>query len=384
MALRGTIAAELDPSTWSAAVDVFRALSRSLPGHLMEATVARILAKVGRMPEAAVELERLLPRALAGSGPRWLGAIADLAVAAAAIGNAPAAAQLYQALVPYRDRLVVWGGANSVTGPVSYYLGLLATELGELDDAVGHFEQAIAFAQGIGALPGLAHSLVGCADALIARCDEGDAQRGLDYRHHARSIAERLGMSVLLQMMSPPADEWMLGRDGDDWMLEAGAERVRLRDSRGLHYLRALLAAPGREISALDLAAGGAGLRAADPGPVLDPAARDAYRRRLAALAAELDAADRTADPERAERAEAERQAVLDELRRASGLGGRHREISAEAERARVNVTRTLRATVERITATAPRAGAHLQASLRTGRVCRYQPVAGGPSRWHV
>jgi hypothetical protein len=155
-------------------------------------------------------------------------------------------------------------------------------------------------------------------------------------------------------------------------------------DSRGLHYLRALLAAPGREIAALDLAAGGAGLVASSVGPPLDAAARDAYRRRLAELKTELDAADRTADRERADEAEAERDALLAELRRASGLGGRPRETSAEAERARVNVTRTLRATIDRIAAKAPRAAAHLQASVRTGLACRYAPAAGGPSRWHV
>jgi hypothetical protein len=52
------------------------------------------------------------------------------------------------------------------------------------------------------------------------------------------------------------------------------------------------------------------------------------------------------------------------------------------AERARVNVTRTLRATVDRITMAAPIAGAHLTSSIRTGTMCRYQPATGGPDRW--
>ena len=32
----------------------------------------------------------------------------------------------------------------------------------------------------------------------------------------------------------------------------------------------------------------------------------------------------------------------------------------------------------------APAAGAHLQASIRTGGACRYQPEAGGPAGWDV
>jgi hypothetical protein len=117
---------------------------------------------------------------------------------------------------------------------------------------------------------------------------------------------------------------------------------------------------------------------------VLDAAARDAYRRRLSALAADLDAADRAGDHTAAERVEAERQALTAELRRAAGLAGRNRQASPEAERARVNVTRTLRATIERIAPAAPLAAAHLRSSIRTGAACRYQPAPGGPARWHV
>jgi hypothetical protein len=119
-------------------------------------------------------------------------------------------------------------------------------------------------------------------------------------------------------------------------------------------------------------------------GPVLDAASRNAYRARLAALSGDLDAADRVGDRAAAERAEAERRVLLGELRRAIGLGGRGRLVAPEAERARVNVTRTLRATIERIAPAAPRAAAHLRASIRTGGACRYEPAPGGPARWHV
>jgi hypothetical protein len=117
---------------------------------------------------------------------------------------------------------------------------------------------------------------------------------------------------------------------------------------------------------------------------VLDAAAAASYQRRLAELAGELDAADAAGDAVRASRAEAEREWLLGELRRAAGLGGRIRRTTAESERARVNVTRTLRSALDRIRAVAPRAGAHLQASIRTGLECRYDPVPGGPARWRV
>jgi hypothetical protein len=209
------------------------------------------------------------------------------------------------------------------------------------------------------------------------RAATADAQR-------ARELAARLGMGGVLRAVPAPAHEWSLLRDGDDWILEADAERARLRDTRGLHYLRTLVANPGRDVPALVLVSGGAAGPPDDAAPVLDATARAAIRRRLAALDDELAAADAAGDAERSRRAAAERAAVVAELRRATGLGGRDRRLPAEAERARVNVTRTLRATMARISLAAPLCGAHLEASVRTGRACRYEPAPGGPQRWRT
>ena len=188
----------------------------------------------------------------------------------------------------------------------------------------------------------------------------------------------------MLGRLGPASGQWSLRRDGEDWLLTAGTEQARLRNSRGLHYLQALLAAPGREIPALDLAAGGLGLAISDTEPLLDAASRRTYRNRIRELESELSAADRTGDSVAAGRADKERQALVSELRRATGLAGHPRRATAEAERARVNVTRTIRAAIDRIMLAAPIAGAHLQSSIRTGTACRYEPSAGGPARWRT
>src|SRR5690242_18055553 len=303
---------------------------------------------------------------------------------AAQVSDRAAAAQLYEALRPYAGRLVVWGGANFVNGPASYFLGLLATELGQADLAAAHFGDAIGLAERIGALPALARALVALGDALASRGGDGDEQQAAALQRRALDIARRLDLTPLLRRLVTPAGEWALHRDGDVWLLEAGDERARLADSRGLQHLRALLAAPRRAVSALDLAASGPGLRVSAGSPVLDADAVASYKRRLAELADELDAADAAGDAARASRAEAEQQWLLGELRRAAGLGGRMRRTTAESERARVNVTRTLRSALDRISVAAPRAGAHLQASIHTGLECRYDPVPGGPARWRM
>jgi hypothetical protein len=346
--LRGHLA--LLNGTAGKLVGELRALARRLPGHFYEATMARALVESGRDAEAALELARLLPAVLAGSGPRWLGAVADLAVVAVRCGVPKSAAALYEALLPYRGRLVVWGGANTVTGPVDYYLGRLATCLDQTEDAVRHLDEAIALAERIGALPWVA---------------AGRAAKG--------------GMTS-----AETGTEWRFGRDAQDWRLDAGPESVRLRDTRGARYLRMLLRSPRQEIAALDLVSEGTSLAAPADDEVLDETARAAYQQRLRYLEEELDAADRAGDGKRAARAQAERDAVVAELRRVTGLGGRRRSHSNETERARVNATRAVWATVSQVELAAPLAGAHLRASLRSGRYFRYQPAPGGPSRWQT
>ncbi|MFC0551603.1 AAA family ATPase [Planotetraspora thailandica] len=380
--LVGTLRSSIDALRGDVAsyAERWQGVARRLPGHFFEATAARALAESGRVVEAGLELERLLPAVLAGSGPRWIGVVADLAIVASRVGEPAAAEALYGALLPYRGRVVVWGGANTITGPVDDYLGRLAARLGRTAEAVAHFGHAVELEERIGALPWLAHTLVARAEALAG----GDRRQADDDLARARSIAERLGLTRLLSSLTPPAGEWRLTRDGDGWRLDAGPETVRLRDGRGVHYLRTLLTAPGQEVAALDLVAGGAGLVASQGEPVLDGAARAAYRRRLRQLDEQLDGADRAGDAGRAAALQAERTALLAELRRATGLGGRPRTQDAEAERARVNATRALWAIVERVESAAPGAGAHLRASLRSGRFFRYQPAPGGPDRWSL
>jgi hypothetical protein len=371
-----------DREAAEAGVEDLLRVARHDPGHFHEATAAYILARIGQTADATLELERVLPRVLTGTGPRWVGAMANLAFVAAAVGDDVSARRIYDRLTPFRGRLVVFGGAVMTMEPVSHYLGLLAVALGQTDAAVGLFGETIDLEEAIGALPFLAHSLEAYATALVSRGGAGDTEHAAALRRRSRSIAERLGMPLLLERLTPKVDEWRLTRDGDDWLLAAGTEHARLRDSRGLHYLRALLGAPGLDVPALELAGRGGSLAAPRAEAALDDAARRAFRIRITQLEEELERADRAGDSGRAERAETERQAILEELRRTSRLGGKPRLASPEAERARVNVTRTLRATLEQIAEQAPRAAAHLQASIRTGRTCRYQPVPGGPAGW--
>jgi pimeloyl-ACP methyl ester carboxylesterase len=188
-----------------------------------------------------------------------------------------------------------------------------------------------------------------------------------------------------------------LVREGDYWTVVFDAREFRLRHSKGLGYLAVLLGRPGVEVASLDLAAGvspgsttsdraaagsGAPSVEADLGPVLDPQAKAAYRRRLDELQTERDEAEAFNDPERAERARSEYDAIAAELASALGLGRRDRRAGSPVERARLNVTRAIRAAIEHLGEHDQALGAHLAATVMTGRACVYRPDRGWPVQW--
>jgi hypothetical protein len=145
-----------------------------------------------------------------------------------------------------------------------------------------------------------------------------------------------------------------------------------------------LLACPGREVSAADLLCDQPAAPSAAGAPVLDAQAKAEYLRRLRLLDEELDGADARGDASAAAALDAERASLVEQLRRASGLGGRPRLLGDDAERARVNVTRTVRQAIERVAQAAPEIGAHLARSVRTGLMCAYLPQPGEQVTWQL
>jgi len=188
-------------------------------------------------------------------------------------------------------------------------------------------------------------------------------------------------------------------REGDYWALGYAGTTVRLADTKGMRYLARLLADPGREFHALDLVtapapaapaaagnpdAGLATTREGSAGPMLDAAAKAAYRRHMAELREELEEAERFGDPERAARARADLQMLADHVTAAVGLGGRDRRTADAAERARVSVTKAVKTAIRRIGNHHPALGSHLRRSVRTGIYCCYEPDPHSPPWWEA
>jgi hypothetical protein len=384
-----------------------RAAAREFTWYpLHRAALACLLLELGRDAEARTTFEDLAMdgfRALYRDC-MWLLGMALASEACFGLVNRDAAAELYDQLLPFAGRHAV-GHAEGSMGALDRYLGLLAQTLGHLDDAERHLLDAVGVNERMGAKPWTAHSRFDLANVLLERDGPGDRESAIDELRATQDLCGRLGMVVLGERVAgrlrslgtdgaqQPGPKTDLGpsvwrREGEYWSVVFGGDAFRVRDSKGLRYLAALLAEPGREFHVLDLVR--AGPRAAaggesaeipvrtdgfgDAGAVLDPQAKAAYRHRLEELEQEADEAEAVGDADRAERARSEREFIAHELAAAVGLGGRDRLAASASERARVNVSRAVKATVERIAEHNPGLGRHLSATVRTGTFCSYQP----------
>jgi tetratricopeptide (TPR) repeat protein len=247
-------------------------------------------------------------------------------------------------------------------------------ELARLHEAAGDAPEAVVEAR--------------AAAALLAR---------LDVVVPAEDLArlERLGTRATPSTAGPECRVATLQRvDRSWWSVSCGPTTARLRDSKGLRYVADLVSHPGVDRHALDLvglvegvAADGSApdrRRLGDAGELLDGTARDRYRRRIATLREEVEDALAVEDDDRAARAQTELDALVAELARAFGLGGRSRRAGSAAERARLNVTRAVRAAIANLVLAVPEAGAVLDRRVRTGLYCSYRPHPDDDLLWNV
>jgi AAA ATPase domain len=377
------------------------------------AALVQVLIGQGRDAEA-----RSLFRALASSeftafyrDNEWLLGVSLAAEACSFFGDAEAARVLYAQLAPFAGRQAI-GHAEGSAGAVDRYLGLLAAVDGDLETAERHLTDAIRVNERIGARLLVAHSQHDLATVLRRRGGAGDLNRAAVLDAAALTVATSTGAEALRTAIvsvqgeqesdltdgGPTTSAGRFHREGEYWTIAFDGETTRVRDAKGLRYLARLLAEPGREFHALDLARGPAevvtaaaaavGDFATDPfegaGPRLDAEAKAAYRARLGELEDEVRQAEAWNDPEAAARARTEIDFLHGELAGSLGLGGRDRKSGSAAERARLSVTRAIRSAMSRIADGNPALGRHLEATVRTGTFCSYQPDPRVPAAWEL
>ncbi|MCD0447443.1 AAA family ATPase [Glycomyces sp. A-F 0318] len=328
-------------------------------------------------PEAERLLEALPPR----FAPMLMVYRARLA---ALTGDPDLCERARRALKPVADRWAVFSG-GMVLGPMSLWIGDVNATQGFWNDAVADFTAAADAADRLGARPWAVLARIRLAAALRAR---GDTDRAAAVSAEATAEAARIGMALEQPTAEAPADAAHVFRpDGPVWTLGFAGRTVHVRDAKGLHDLRILLGRPGADVPATELLSPAAARETAGPGafgadPVLDEQARNAYRDRLLRLDEALARAEARGDERGATALDEERQALIEELRRATGLGGRPRRLGDDAERARQTVTARIRDVLRKLRESHPELHAHLTAAVVTGAHCSYRPEA--PTRWSL
>lgn len=210
------------------------------------------------------------------------------------------------------------------------------------------------------------------------------ASEGNGSAHNGRGNGAN-GIQTKAPEESTPA---VFQREGDYWTVCWDGNVARLKDAKGFHYINYLMGNAGRRVPAYELAVAGetaqAGRFAIEPGlavvslgdagAVLDAKARVSYQRRIGELREELAEADLLNDTGRATRLRWELEHLGNQIAAAVGLRGHARTTGSGRERARLMVTKAIKAAIAKVRASNAALGHHLATCVKTGNFCTYDP----------
>jgi hypothetical protein len=198
--------------------------------------------------------------------------------------------------------------------------------------------------------------------------------------------------------VDPAGGERRFRRTGEVWSLQFDGTPVSVQHRVGLAYIAYLLRSPGRSFRCLELQLAVSGnpdgrqlldkedaatlTVAGSPGAeILDDTARKQYKDRRDYIEAELRRTEMNNDPARREQLEAEKQMLVEELKKATGLVGRPRKFATDAENARKAVARAIGTVLRKIGEQHPELAKHLEGRIDRGVSCCYR---GDGVAWKV
>jgi DNA-binding SARP family transcriptional activator len=145
--------------------------SREQPTEpVWQGVLAWLWSSHGKLDLTRGALDRLPATSELPSGQHTLLTLVTIADAAVALSDDALVAELWEALLPYADRVVPIAMGAACWGTVSHHLGRLALHLGRTDEGIAHLERSIAICARMGARPWLVDSQLTLAEALVADC----------------------------------------------------------------------------------------------------------------------------------------------------------------------------------------------------------------------
>ena len=156
------------------------------------ATIARITGVTDRLEIAEAAAEAVLSEQSVAPDTAMQAKV-GLALLAVQKVDQSAATEHYASLLGQRGKMV-W-----TVSLVDRLLGLLSQMVCRLDQAAGHFEEALEFCRKAGFRPELAWTSCDYADALLRRNGDGDRAKAIALLDESLAISSELGMRPLME-----------------------------------------------------------------------------------------------------------------------------------------------------------------------------------------
>ena len=170
---------------------------------------------------------------------------------------------------------------------------------------------------------------------------------------------------------APSGHQNQFSQEGGLWTVSFDGKQIQLSDLKGYHDIARLLAVPAQSIHCTDLI----GAQVLEKGgEVFDEKAKTTYQRRIRHLQQEIEEAKTVADTHRLGELQDEYDQIINHLSRATGKGGKVRNVSGTLEKCRTAVTWRIRSAIKKVAELHPALGKHLEASIKTGIFCEYSP----------
>lgn len=219
------------------------------------------------------------------------------------------------------------------------------------------------------------------ASAKIVDCKPVEIEQlisvSAEGRLSAKSKSRELIASILGVTLESRLSGYVFQRKGKHRMLAFNSEIEITSETNGNWYIEQLLAKPNVVFRCTHLESLLAGFAeetsTGSIGEVVDIETLKCYRDRLQEIDEELEEATSFNDPARREKLGDERQAILDQIKSAQGLGGRVRQ-KFDAERSRKTVCKAISRSIEAIEKVHPELGLHLHKSINLGLEVSYSP----------
>jgi hypothetical protein len=219
------------------------------------------------------------------------------------------------------------------------------------------------------------------ATAKIVDCKPVEIEQliclSADSRLIAKTKSRELIASILGVVIENRLSGYLFQRRGKHRMLAFNSEIEITSETNGMWYIEQLLTKPSFAFRCTQLESLHAGLAeetsTGSIGEVVDMETLKGYRDRLQEIDEEFEEATSFNDPARQEKLGDERQAILDQIKSAQGLGGRVRQ-KFDAERSRKTVCKAISRAIEAIEKVHPELGLHLHKSINLGLEVSYSP----------